>query len=235
MDSLRKKFDPALYLVTDRSLSLGRPLSFIVGEALAGGVTMVQLREKTSSDLAFYQLALAIKSLLKNTDVPLLINDRVDIALAADADGVHLGQQDLPCEIARRLLGPKKLIGLSVESVQQALDANRLDIDYLAVSPVFGTPTKTDTAQPVGLEGLKAISAVSRFPVIAIGGMNEQTAAEAIRHGANGIAVVSAIVSSSDPKGASTRLIKIVTEACHNQAGNSAQETDFNSLNFHTA
>ena len=144
-----------LYLVTDRPLSLGRDIEEIVREAVAGGVTMVQLREKDCPTGEFVALAKRLKALLAPLGVPLIINDRVDVALAVDADGVHIGQSDMPYEVARRLLGKEKIIGLSVENFRDLEVANTLDVDYVGISPVYGTPTKSDTAEPFGLEGLR--------------------------------------------------------------------------------
>lgn len=201
-----KSFDLSLYLVTDRGLSLGRPLEYIVEEAVKGGVTMVQLREKDCSSLEFYELGRKLKKLLSPLNIPLIINDRLDIALAVDADGLHIGQSDLPWQVARQLLGPDKILGLSVETQQQAEDANNLDIDYIGVSPVFATPTKTDTFQPFGLEGLKEACHISKFPAVAIGGINALNAASIIEHGAQGIAVVSAISLAESPRAAAKDL-----------------------------
>lgn len=206
----KKTFDLSLYLVTDRDLSLGRPLEFIVEEAIKGGVTMVQLRETRCSTLEFYQLALQLKALLKPQNIPLIINNRADIALAVDADGLHIGQSDLPWQVARQLLGPDKIIGLSVETLQQARAANELDIDYIGISPVFATPTKTDTAPPFGLDGVKAVCTVSRHPTVAIGGINSTNAAQIIANGANGVAVVSAISAAKDPRKSAQLLANIV-------------------------
>lgn len=205
--------DLSLYLVTDRNLMMGRPLPSVVEEAVKGGVTVVQLREKDCSSREFYELAVSLKKLLRPYHVPLLINDRLDIALAADADGLHLGQSDLPCDVARRLLGADKIMGLSVENLRQAKEANRMDLDYISVSPVYATPTKTDTGNPLGLVGVKAIASISKYPVVAIGGMNRDTATEVIKNGASGIAVVSAIVSAPDPRLASAELREIVQQA----------------------
>lgn len=194
-----KNFDLSLYLVTDRGLSLGRPLEYIVEEAVKGGVTMVQLREKDCSSLEFFELGLKLKQLLSPLNIPLIINDRLDIALAVEADGLHIGQSDLPWQVARQLLGPDKILGLSVENMEQAEEANLLDIDYVGVSPVFATPTKTDTFQPFGLEGLKEACRISKYPAVAIGGINAMNAASIIEQGAQGIAVVSAISSAESP------------------------------------
>lgn len=196
----------SLYLVTDRSLAGGKPVEEIVRAAVAGGVTMVQLREKDIPTRDFIDEAIALKAALSGTGVPLIINDRVDVALAADADGVHIGQSDMPYEAARSLMGPEKIIGLSVENMDQVLLANSLDVDYIGVSPVFATPTKTDTAAPFGLEGLAEAVRKSGHPAVAIGGMNAKTAADVIAAGADGIAVVSAIMASEDPRSSAAEL-----------------------------
>ena len=198
-----------LYLVTDRPLSLGRPIEEIVIEAVAGGVTMVQLREKDAPTGEFVALAKRLKALLAPLGVPLIINDRVDVALAADADGVHIGQSDMAYADARRLLGPDKIIGLSVENFHDLEVANGLDVDYIGISPVYGTPTKTDTAQPFGLEGLRRAVEMSAHPTVAIGGMNAQTIGEVMQAGTDGVAVVSAICSAPSPREAARELLQL--------------------------
>ena len=198
-----------LYLVTDRGLSLGRSLEGVVIEAVAGGATMVQLREKEAPTGEFVALAKRLRALLAPLGVPLVINDRVDVALAADADGVHIGQSDMAYEDARRLLGPDKIIGLSVENFEDLERANSLDVDYVGISPVYGTPTKTDTAQPFGLEGLRKAVELSAHPTVAIGGMNQQTVAEVMATGCDGVAVVSAICSAPSPRQAAQELLKL--------------------------
>lgn len=199
-----------LYLVTNRGLSLGRSLEEVVSEAVAGGVTMVQLREKDTSTGEFIRLACKLTDLLRPLGIPLIINDRVDVALATDADGVHIGQSDMPYEIARKLLGPDKIIGLSVENMNDLLRANELDVDYIGISPVYGTPTKTDTAEPFGLEGLRKAVELSVHPTVAIGGMNASTISDVIAAGADGVAVVSAICSADSPRLAANELMNII-------------------------
>lgn len=206
-------FDLSLYLVTDRSLSLGRPLETVVEEAVRGGVTMVQLREKDASTLDFYNLAMKLKSILKSYNVPLIINDRLDIALACDAGGLHIGQSDMPYSVARKLLGKDKIIGLSVESIQDAIDANNLDVDYIGISPVFGTQTKTDTAPTLGLEGIGEITRISGHPSVGIGGINLTNAQDIIQAGADGISVVSAIMSAPDPQQSARQLKEIINKS----------------------
>ncbi len=199
-----------LYLVTDRDLSLGRSLEEVVTEAVAGGVTIVQLREKEASTGEFVDLAFRLKEILKPYNIPLIINDRLDVALAVDADGLHIGQSDMPYEIARKILGPDKIIGLSVENMDDLLKANELDVDYVGISPVYGTPTKTDTAEPFGLEGLRNAVRLSVHPTVAIGGMNKYTAADVMSSGCDGIAVVSAISSAENIQKATHELKEIV-------------------------
>lgn len=212
MNTLNKKIAEKLklYLVTDRPLSKGRDIEWIVEEAIEGGVTIVQLREKNCSTGEFVELALRVKKILSKYDVPLIINDRIDIALACDADGVHIGQSDMPYKIARKILGSNKIIGLSVENIEQAELANNMDVDYIAVSPVYLTKTKTDTAKELGLQGVRDISALSNHPVVGIGGMNKNTIGDVIKSGAGGVAVVSAIVSDNSPKLAAKELINII-------------------------
>ena len=202
-----------LYLVTDRALAGGREIEDIVRESVEGGATMVQLREKDIDTRDFIELALRLKKVLAPYGVPLIINDRVDVALASDADGVHIGQSDMPYAMARRILGPDKIIGLSVENFSQIEEANSLDVDYIGVSPVFATPTKTDTAAPFGLEGLRRAVEMSVHPTVSIGGMNASTAADVISTGTDGIAVVSAIVCAASPRKASEELLEIISKA----------------------
>ena len=188
-----------LYLVTDRALCQRRPLEDIVMQAVQGGVACVQLREKGLPTRAFVEEASRIKELLTPLKVPLIINDRLDVALAVGADGVHLGQEDMPVGIARRLLGPKAIIGLSVETWDDVEQAEHQDVNYLGVSPVFETPTKTDTKGAWGLAGLARIRAYSRHPLVAIGGLNASNIRDVIMAGAGGIAVISAICAAPDP------------------------------------
>jgi len=198
---------PELHLVTDRPLALGRDILDIVGAAVSGGVDLVQLREKECSTREFLELGRAMVKLLQPNGVPLLVNDRVDIALAIGASGVHIGQSDMPYAYARRLLGPTAIIGLSVESTAQALAAEALDVDYLGLSPVFITPTKHELQNQLGLDGVSAIRRMSKHRLIAIGGINQSNARSVRTAGADGVAVVSAICSAVDPAAASRELV----------------------------
>ncbi|GAB2789907.1 thiamine phosphate synthase [Rhabdobacter roseus] len=202
-----------LYLVTDEPACLGRDLLEVVEEAVRGGATLVQLREKTLDTRAFVERATRLKELLRPYGVPLLINDRLDVALAVDADGVHIGQSDMPYARVRQLLPPGKLIGLSVETPEQVLEAEPWDLTYLAVSPLYATPSKTDHATPWGLEGLRWVRQHSRHRLVVIGGLNAATIPEAIAHGADGVAVISAICSAPSPGEAAQVLYQQITHS----------------------
>ncbi|WP_138993659.1 thiamine phosphate synthase [Larkinella sp. C7] len=197
-----------LYLVTDEAACLGRDLFWVVDEAVKGGVTMVQLREKSLGTRAFVDRAIRLKALLKPHNVPLIINDRVDVALASDADGVHIGQSDMPYETVRALLPPGKIIGLSAETKEHVQEAEDWDLSYLALSPLYATPSKTDHAEPWGLDGLQWVRANSRHALVVIGGLNLLNTAEAIENGADGVAVISAICSAESPRTAAFELKK---------------------------
>ena len=193
-----------VYLVTDRPLCLFHSLDEVVRLSALGGVNLVQLREKESDSRQFLDLAKHLKEILKPYSIPLLINDRLDICLAAKADGVHLGQSDLPWREARRILGKDAIIGLSLETKEDYHSLIETDpkpnLDYLAVSPVFDTDTKTNTKPAWGLEGLKWLRSRTAIPIVAIGGIKESNAKAVGEAGADSIAVVSAICSAKDPK-----------------------------------
>ena len=202
-----------LYLVTDQSLMRGRPLADVVAAAVQGGVSCVQLREKNLGSRDFLAQALMLKKLLAPQCVPLVINDRIDIALACGAEGVHLGQSDLPVAQARQLLPPQVFIGWSVETMSDVLQSATLPLDYLGVSPVFATPTKTDTGTAWGLEGLALVRAATALPLVAIGGMHAGNARQVLRAGADGLAVVSALCAADDPQAAAAGLRLLCDEA----------------------
>jgi thiamine-phosphate pyrophosphorylase len=209
---MNRPLDPRLYLVTDRDLSFHMSLEDVISCAVRGGVTIIQLREKNCSTRDYIELALRVRQILAPFNIPLIINDRVDVALAVNAEGVHVGQSDMPFREARRIMGPEAIIGLSVETMEQALQAEDLDVDYLGVSPVFFTPTKTDTKSEWGLMGLKALRKRSRHKLVAIGGINKFNAEVVLNAGADGLAVVSAICSSPNPEEASRELISIINK-----------------------
>lgn len=193
----KSKIDYTLYLVTDRRLTSCETIERSVELAIAGGASVVQLREKDCTSREFYELALRVKRITEPAGVPLIINDRVDICLAADADGVHLGQKDLPCGEARKILGKDKIIGVSAALPEEARQAQADGADYLGVGAVFPTSTKTDT-RPVTPEIIRAIRAAVTIPFVVIGGVNSDNIKELYGLGINGAAVVSAIAAQSD-------------------------------------
>jgi thiamine-phosphate pyrophosphorylase len=201
-----------LYLVTDQGSLQGRRLTDVVQSAVQGGVTCVQLREKTANSRDFYMQAMALMELLAPLDVPLIINDRIDIALACGAHGVHLGQSDMPVAAARALLPTNVFIGWSVETFEQVQHSATLAVDYLGVSPVFATPTKTDTATPWGLQGLQRVRAATALPLVAIGGIHSGNASQLLQAGADSLAVVSAVCAASDPCAAARQLRNLIDE-----------------------
>jgi thiamine-phosphate pyrophosphorylase len=199
--------DYTLYLVTDRDILGDRDLFTAVEEALKGGVTMLQLREKTASSRDFYQLAVRMKELAAAYQVPLIINDRLDIALAADAGGLHVGQDDLPVAVARRILGPGKILGYSVSTVEEAIYGEQNGADYLGASPVYATGSKVDAGSPIGTDGLRQIKQSVAIPVVGIGGIGEANILDVKRAGVDGASVISAIMGSRDLKRAASALI----------------------------
>jgi thiamine-phosphate pyrophosphorylase len=181
--------------------------------ALQGGASCIQLREKNATTREFVESARQIRQIMAPFNAVLIINDRIDVALAVGADGVHIGQSDMPCDIARRLMGPDAIIGLSVETWDDVERAWIQPVDYLGVSPIFETPTKTDTKGTWGLEGMARIRALSDRPLVGIGGINALNAGSVIRAGADSVAVVSAICAASDPYQASRNLCDIIENA----------------------
>jgi len=199
--------DPSVYrlcLVTDRDIAGDRSLIDIVAAAVQGGVTMVQLREKTATTREFLEAARALKALLAPLGVPLVINDRVDIALAVDAEGVHVGQTDMPVDQVRALAGPR-IIGLSITNAEQMSRDDARKVDYLGVGPLYLQQTKANASTPLGVEGFRRLRAMSEKPVMAIGGLKADNSAPVIAAGANGLAVVSGIIGAPDPAAAARR------------------------------
>lgn len=212
---MHNRVDYRLYLVTDRNCLQQQTLEQAVEQAILGGVTLVQLREKAIASKAFYERALRIKAICHHYNVPLLINDRVDIALAVEADGVHIGQSDLPCGVVRQILGKDKIIGVSARTVQQAIQAQADGADYLGVGAMFATSTKQD-AQTVTIASLMQIRQAVTLPIVAIGGINHTTlpalqqALQAADTSIDGVAVVSAILGQKDVKLASEQLKEMI-------------------------
>ena len=202
-----KNIDLSLYLVTDNSDNEKKFLKTIE-EGIKGGVTVVQIREKTADTLDFYNLALKVKEITSKYNVPLIINDRVDVALAIDADGVHVGQSDMPCDVTRKLIGEDKILGISAATIDEAKKAQKDGADYIGTGAVFPTSTKED-ASSVTKEELKKIVESIDIPVVAIGGINLKNASQLNDTGIAGLSVVSAIMSSENPKKTSQELLKI--------------------------
>ena len=201
--------DYSVYLVTDRDLLKGRKLTEVIEEAILGGTSIVQLREKCASSLEFYEIAKEVKKITDKYNVPLIINDRIDIALAIDASGVHLGQSDIPCSIARRILPKGKIIGVSAHNLNEAEKALKDGADYLGCGAVFNTSTKKDVTT-LSYEGLKEITDNINIPIVAIGGINENNIITLKGSGINGVAVVSSIIGKENVKGASEKLKELV-------------------------
>ena len=204
----KEDIDYSVYLVTDRRNKTDEEFLNIIEEAIKGGTTIVQLREKTASTKEFYELALRVKEITSRYGVPLLINDRIDIALAVDSEGVHIGQDDMPADIAREIIGDDKILGVSASTVDEAKKAEMESADYIGSGAVFPTATKDD-ADSVSKEELKEIVDSIDIPVVAIGGITVKNANTLKGSGIAGFSVVSAIMSAEDPKEASRKLKEI--------------------------
>lgn len=202
---MKSKIDYSLYLCTDRSIMSDTSIEECVEKSLKGGVSVVQIREKDCSGKEFLQIAKSVKEITKRYNVPLIINDRVDIAIAVGADGVHVGQDDLPCADVRSLVGEDMIIGVSASSLTEALKAQQDGADYIGVGAMFATDTKTD-AKVVTMEELDRIRREVSIPIVVIGGINKTTLPDFIGKGIDGIAVVSAIVSQNDVESAAREL-----------------------------
>lgn len=205
-------FENPLYLVTDDRQTT-EDLVRVVQDAAKVGVGMVQIREKHGDVRAFIERAMAVKPILKQHGIPLIINDRLDVALAVDADGLHLGQSDMPVEIARKLLGPGKILGLSVENMAQLHDSQQGELDYLGVSAIFSTPTKTNTLHHWGIDGLNEAVKQSKLPLVAIGGIDASNIQDIVRTKVDSIALVSAICHAPSPKKATQALLSLIQSA----------------------
>ncbi|WP_337059799.1 thiamine phosphate synthase [Kineococcus sp. G2] len=203
----RRGFDPTLYLVTDTAQCGARGVPAVVREAVAGGVTAVQVRGKDASDRELLALVRSVREALRGTGVAVLVDDAVDVALIAGADGVHLGQSDLPAEDVRRLVGPDLLVGLSVSTVEEVRAVPAGVVDHLGVGPVHATATKTDAAAPLGPEGVRAVvEAAAGTPCVAIGGIDARNLHELRGTGIAGFCVVSAVCAAPDPRAAAAEL-----------------------------
>ncbi len=208
-----KKIDWSLYLIADVEAVKERNMLSLIKEATEGGVSVVQLRAKKLNTLEFLEISLNLRQFLKQRKIPFIINDRLDIALAIEADGVHLGPKDLPLRYARKLMGEGKIIGASVNYLEEAIKAEQEGADYLGVGPIYFTPTKEDLRPVLGVEGLIKIRERVKLPIIAIGGINKQNAPQVISKGADGVAVISAILASEDIRKAAKELLDAILRA----------------------
>ncbi|AUN02102.1 thiamine phosphate synthase [Clostridium botulinum] len=201
------KINYELYLITDRRFLKGRQLKKVVEDAILGGVTIVQVREKDVSTREFYNVAKEVKEVTDYYRVPIIINDRLDIAQAIDANGVHLGQKDMHLNIAREILGKDKIIGISVGNVKEALEAQNNGADYLGIGTIFPTGSKKDVDAIIGIDGLSKIKDSISIPSVAIGGINKTNFKDVLKTGIEGISVISAILDEDDIKLAANNLL----------------------------
>ncbi len=208
-----RRVDLSIYIITDRSAGRARVHEEVATAAIAGGATVVQLREKTLATRQFLEVAVRTRDATRRAGLPLIINDRVDVALAVDADGVHVGPDDMPVGVARRLLGPDRIIGASAGTVAEAVEAERDGADYLGVGSVFATPSKADAGAPIGTRTVQAIVRAVRIPVVGIGGITPDNAAAVIDAGAAGVAVISAVANADDISAAVRHLVEVVRAA----------------------
>jgi len=205
--------DYTLYVIVGTGSNREKPLLDIAREAIEGGASVIQLREKEMKARELVETGLKLRALTAEKGVKFIVNDRVDVARAVDADGVHLGQEDLPLAMAREILGPDKVIGISASSIQEALAAEREGADYIGLGAVFATRTKGDAGRPVGVEMVREVVRRVSIPVVAIGGIDLDNVGQVVRAGADGIAVVSAVTTVSDVAGAARRLLNRIKEA----------------------
>ncbi len=204
--------DLRLYVITDATFR-GRTHEEVARAALEGGATVLQFREKRASTRALYETALRLRRLCAEFGVPFIVNDRVDIALAVDADGVHVGPDDLPVAVARRILGPHRIVGASAGTVEEALQAQEEGANYLGVGAIYATGTKPDAGAPIGPQALREIVRAVRIPVVGIGGISVHNLAEVIGAGAAGVAVISAVAAAEDMLRATRALRRAVDDA----------------------
>lgn len=199
-----------LHVLTDRTWSRGRDMLTVARTALAGGATVIQLRDKTASTRQLIEEGLALRALTKEQHSLLIVNDRVDVALAIDADGAHVGQDDMPAVLARRLLGRERVLGVSAATLQEAAQAVADGADYLGVGPVFPSAGKPDAGPPTGLPLLTELAGRFTIPLVAIGGVTAENVVDVIRAGASGIAVITAVVNAEDITSAARQLRDVV-------------------------
>ena len=199
-----------LHVLTDRDWSRGRDMVTVARAALAGGATVIQLRDKTASTRSLVEAGQALRQLTSQYGALLIVNDRIDVALAVDADGAHVGQDDMPGEIARRLLGTKRILGISAGTMEEAQVALAAGADYLGVGPIFATRTKADAGTPIGTQLLRDLSARAEIPLVAIGGITADNAGAVIEAGATGVAVITAVVNAQDIEAATRYIVNAI-------------------------
>lgn len=206
----KKSLDYSLYLVTDQKLAGNQSLADIVKSAIAGGVTIVQYREKDASTKYMIEQANEIHKITKMAGVPLIIDDRADVMLAINAEGLHVGQSDMPAVLARKLIGPDKILGVTAKNVDQAIQAEKDGANYIGCGDIFGTTSKVDAGIPIGLDGFnKRLHSVS-IPVVGIGGITINNVASVVELGADGIVVISAIIGQENPEKAAKNMLEII-------------------------
>lgn len=200
----------ALHVLTDRALSRGRDMLAVARAALDGGATVIQLRDKTASTRMLVEAGVALRALTRERGALLIVNDRLDVALAVDADGAHVGQDDMPAALARQLLGPQRILGVSAGNLEEAAEAVIAGADYLGVGPIYATGSKADAGSPVGPALLRELAVRYSLPLVAIGGINVENTREVIHAGASGVAVISAVVSAEDITAATQSLLAAI-------------------------
>jgi len=215
MEAKNKKcvVDYTLYVIVGTGSSRKKSLLDLAREAIEGGATVIQLREKEMKARAMVEVGLKLRALTAEKGVTFIVNDRADVARAVDADGVHLGQEDLPVSPAREILGPGKIIGVSASNVEEAAAAEREGADYVGLGSIFSTQTKDDAGDPVGVEMVREVVRKVNIPVVAIGGINHDNVIQVVKAGADGIAVVSAVTAVSDVVGAARTMLARIKEA----------------------
>ena len=208
---MKPRIDWSVYVITDRGTVGDRSLHDVIAAALKGGATVVQLREKNLPTHDIVTFGQALRDLTHSMNVPLIVNDRVDVALAINAEGVHVGPRDMPAKIARQLIGPDRILGVSAATVAEAQQAVQDGADYVGVGDLYGTPSKPDAGTPIGLERLAEIAQSIDIPIVGVGGVTVEKASAVIEAGAAGVAVISAVLAAPDPFDAAQQLRKQVT------------------------
>ncbi|WP_347552896.1 thiamine phosphate synthase [Pseudalkalibacillus hwajinpoensis] len=205
--------DFQLYVITGEEFHPARDLSEVMEEAICGGAEIIQLRDKTSSKKVVLEKAQKLRELTREYNIPFIVNDHIDVALAVDADGIHLGQDDLPLEVARTIVGPNKIIGISTHRIEEAREAEKGGADYIGAGPIFPTNSKSDVVDPVTTAYIKEVASEITIPFVAIGGIKLHNVAEVVKAGANRICVISEVVGSEDVKGTCEMFNQSIEEA----------------------